>query len=93
VLDEADSLLDDSFNELTLRILRKLKVSYSVESYAQYQYFKCLTGVFLVGGQWFEFVIRLGDMTDIWHVENLCILSVEGSVLVQVEKQNEFTAD
>jgi len=32
-------------------------------------------------------------MTDIWHVENLCILSIEGSLLVQVEKQNEFTAD
>ena len=27
VLDEADSLLDDSFNELTLRLLRKMRVS------------------------------------------------------------------
>ncbi len=28
VLDEADSLFDDSFNELTLRLIKKLKVSY-----------------------------------------------------------------
>jgi len=28
VLDEADTLLDDSFSQLTLRIIRKLKVSY-----------------------------------------------------------------
>ena len=26
VLDEADTLLDDSFNQVTLRIIRKLKV-------------------------------------------------------------------
>ena len=27
VLDEADTLFDDSFNELTLRIIKKLKVN------------------------------------------------------------------
>ena len=43
VLDEADTLLDDSFSELTLRILRKLKVFYSVESYAGH--FNCLVEV------------------------------------------------
>ena len=26
VLDEADTLLDDSFNELTMRLIRKMKV-------------------------------------------------------------------
>jgi len=78
VLDEADTLLDDSFSEMTLRILRKLKVSYTVESYIYSRHFNCIIGVFWLEISVFKFTgWELG-----WHMA----CKVVCSFMEQVDK-------